>query len=47
MKCPKCNSVVEIQDHSIVGGKSNYWICPKCGEEEVMFICKEKLKRRE
>jgi len=37
--CPnhKCKGILVFEDHSLIGGDSNYWICPECGQEKVMF----------
>ena len=39
MNCPNpaCKCKLIIEDHSSVGGDKEYWLCPKCGEEKVMF----------
>ena len=36
-KCNKCGAKLEFQDHTPIGGEKDYWICPNCGEEKVMF----------
>ena len=37
MNCPRCEHELNIEDHSIVGGPKEYWVCPNCGEEMMMF----------
>lgn len=35
MKCHKCNTELIIEDFN---NDPEYWSCPNCGEEKVMFI---------
>lgn len=43
-KCPKCGGNVLYEDQSVIGGDSNYWICPYCDEEQIMFITRKKRR---
>jgi len=36
-KCPKCEAKLLFEDHSIIGGDSEYWSCSECNEEKIMF----------
>lgn len=35
--CPKCGSTLRFENHSLIGGDKDYWLCPFCGQEKVMF----------
>lgn len=35
--CHKCNCELIFEDHSLIGGDKEYWVCENCGEEKVMF----------
>ena len=41
MNCPKCGKRVVFEDHSLIGGDKEYWVCPNCNQEKIMFKIKE------